>query len=139
MPVRRSLLAIGAALAAVLAVQVVLVGVLRLAAPALDGMHLAGTARSATLVTAYLLGTVSAAAAAGVALGRLAPTKPSLHVGAVGLLSPLIGFLLVGSSALPRGWQVVGYGLQLVLVEAITLAVFRRRPSTPAHLSTRPA
>ena len=138
MSIRGSLLAIGAALAAVLAVQVALVGALRLAAPTLEGMHLAGPARSAALVTAYLLGTVSAAAAAGVALGRLAPTKPSLHVGAVALLSPLIGFLLVGSSALPRGWQVVGYGLQLVLIEAISLAVFRRRPPTPARLSTRP-
>ncbi len=139
MVVRRSLLAVGAALAAALATQLLLAGGLRLAAPALASVRLDGAALRAALITAYLLGTGFAAIAAGVALGRLAPTKPSLHVAAAALLGPLIGYLLSGASALPHGWQIVGYGIQLILTEAVTLVVFHRRPGWPIHLSTRPA
>ena len=133
----RSIIAVGAALGAALAVQAILLASLKLAAPSLAGI----TGRTLTIafISSYLLGTVLPAIAAGVALGRLAPMKPSVHVSAVGLLSPLIGYLLAGPVALPHGWQIVGYGIQLMLIEFVTLRVFRTQGRPPTRFSTRPA
>jgi hypothetical protein len=139
MSFRRSILAIGSALAAALLTQRALSAAVQLLSPTLNAAHLQGGALTAALVGAYLLGTISTAVAAGITLGRLAPGNPSLHVAAVAGLSPLIGYILSGSSALPHGWQLVGYGLQLILIELITLAVFHGRVGPTAGLSTRPA
>ena len=137
MKLARSVLAVGGALAAALAVQLVLGGAVKLAAPALAG--LSGRGMSAALVIAYLLGTIPCAVAAGITLGRLAPAKPSLHVCAVGLLSPLIGYVLAGQAALPHGWQIVGYGVQLMFIEFVTLRVFDAQMRPPKSLSARTA
>jgi hypothetical protein len=139
MSFRRSVLAVGSALVSALLTQLALTAALRILSPTLNGAHLHGATLTAALVGVYLLGTVSAAIAAGVSLGRFAPGKPSLHVAAVACLSPMIGYMIAGPSALPHGWQIVGYGLQVILIEVITLAVFHGRIGPTARLLTRPA
>jgi len=137
MKLLRSILAVCSALGAALAVQQMLSAALKLAAPTFDGVT--GRPLTVVLITVYCLGTVLTAIAAGFALGRLAPTKPSLHVGAVALLSPLLGYLLAGPAALPHGWQIVGYGAQLMLIEFVTRRVFRSQEPPATRFSTRPA
>ncbi len=137
MPLRRSIQAVGFALAAALLTQLVLSAALRIFAPPLNTVHFHEGALTTALVGAYLLGTILTAVAAGMALGRLAPSNPSLHVAAVAVLSPLIGYVLAGPRALPHGWQIVGYGVQLILIEMISLAVFRGRGGPARGLSTR--
>lgn len=134
MELRRSILAVSSALGAALAVQLILLAVLNLAAPALAGTT--GRVQTLVIITAYGLGVVPTAIAAGVALGRLAPTMPSLHVAILALVSPLLGYLLSGASALPHGWQLVGYGAQLMLIEAVTLVVFRAQRRPPTSFAT---
>ena len=139
MSFRRSIVAIGSALAAALLTQLGLSAALRIFSATLNGAHLQGGALTAGVVGAYLIATLASAVAAGFSLGRLVPGQPSLHVAAVAALSPLIGYTLSGSSALPHGWQIAGYGLQLILIEMITLAVFHGRVGPTAGLSVRPA
>jgi hypothetical protein len=139
MSLRRSVVAVASTFALVILVQQALSLALRLPSPTLDAAHLQGGVLTGTLVGAYLLGFGATAIVAGVTLGRLVPDKPSLHVAVVACLSPLLGYLSSGAAAIPHGWQVVSYGLQLVAIESITLAVFKRRGGPTAGLFTRPA
>jgi hypothetical protein len=137
MKLPRSVIAVVGAFSAALIVQGILGLAMKLATPSLSG--LTGRSLSVALIAAYLFGTVFPGIAAGLALGRLAPDKPSVHVAVVALLSPLGSYLIVDPAGLPHGWQIVGYGAQLMLIELVTLRTFRPRGRRPAGFSARPA
>lgn len=137
MRLQRSIIAIVCALVAAFLVQQMLGAAAKFAAPAISG--LTGRSLMAAVIGAYLAGTISTAIAAGVALGRLAPMKPSVHVAVIGLFSAFGSYLLGGPAALPHGWQIVGFGVQLMLVEFVALRMYRPRRRRPAGFSARAA
>ena len=81
---------------------------------------------------AYVLGTVVVGVLAGLAVGRLAPARPVLHMLLAALVMEGIGLALGGTATLPKGWQILGLAFQVVLACASAALVWEyghREPS----------
>jgi peptidoglycan/LPS O-acetylase OafA/YrhL len=81
---------------------------------------------------AYVLGTVVVGALAGLAVGRLAPTRPVLHMLLAALVLEGIGLALGGTATLPKGWQLLGLAFQVMLACASAALVWEHGHREPS-------
>lgn len=133
MKIRESITAVLGALGAALLTQYLLYAIFMGALPLVGSVW--ATAHVDSLkALALVLGFLATAVSAGLALGKLAPANPILHVLAVAIASPVLGYFVAGPIALARGWQIPMYAAQLCIIGMIAIRVYNRRQDSPSGL-----
>jgi len=126
----RGLIAVVGTLFASVAARYLLSIAFATVAPSLSPQFLAAPSTLA-LAVAYLIGTLVVALAAGIVLGKLARDHLLVHLMAIGIASPTIGYATYGEAALPHRWQIVGYAVQLASIFLIARAMSHGRGHPP--------